>query len=275
MPAPDESRQSAAAPAGRMSPAGRALRGAAGFLILFAVMEMVTRAEFISPQYLPRFSTSLMTSLELLTDREFLEALLDTLRVAALGLLATVLVAVPVGLLLGISDKAYEASRILIDFIRPIPSVALVPVAILAMGSGDKMKIALIMFSACWPVIFNTIYGVHATDKIARETARSFGMGNLRIIWSVAFPSALPLAYTGIRLGATIALLMAIGLEILVGGGGGVGGWLVKVGEAYGSAHYLYGGLVVLGLLGWAINWLLAQGGRVLFGWHVSVRSAA
>src|SRR5690606_27166554 len=164
MPAPEESKRSV--PVGRMSPAGRALRGAVGFLILFAVMELVTRAEFISPQYLPRFSTSLMASLELFTDGEFLGALLDTLRVAALGLVATVLVAVPIGLLLGISDKAYEASRILIDFIRPIPSVALVPVAILAMGSGDKMKITLIMFSAAWPIIFNTIYGVHATDKI-------------------------------------------------------------------------------------------------------------
>lgn len=258
-----------------MTASGRALRGAIGFVIVFALLEIVSRAGFVSARYLPPFSVSLASAWALLWDGEFIGALGRTLRVSAFALMVTALVAIPVGLILGVSERAYEATRVLIDFIRPIPSVALVPVAVLALGSGTSMMTSLIMFSAVWPIIFNTIYGVHSADKVAKETARSFGMGSLRIVWSVSFPSALPLAYTGIRLGATIALLMAIGLEILVGGGVGVGGWLVKVGADYGTAEQLYGGLIILGMVGWALNLILVRIGRQLFHWHVSVREAS
>jgi len=255
-----------------MSQRERIVRGLIGFAAVFALAEVVSRLGIISPIYLPPFSQSLASTLRLVVDPAFLLALVDTLRVAGIGLGIGVLVAVPLGLLLGSSTPAYESSRTLIDFIRPIPSAALLPVAILALGSGDSMKIALILFSATWPILFNTIYGVHSTDKIAKETARSFGMGHLRVLWSVSFPSALPLAYTGIRLAATIALLITVALEILVGGGTGVGAWLVTVGASYGTADALYGGVILLGLIGVGMNAALVQLGRRLFGWHISVR---
>lgn len=260
---------------GRLSFSDRFLRGVIGFLISFVLLELVSRAEFISPQYLPPFSHSVATGARLLFDPEFLWALVDTLRIASMGLLLTIIGAIALGILLGVSDRVFEASKVLLEFIRQVPAVAVVPVAILALGSGDSMKMALIMFSASWPIVFNTMYGVHSTDKLAKETARSFGMSRLRIVWSVVFPSALPLAYTGIRLGATIALLMTIALELLTGGGNGVGGWLARIGESYDKADHLFGGVMILGLVGLIINFLLVQGGRWLFGWHVSVREAS
>lgn len=257
-----------------MSSTGRFVRGVAGFAIVFALAEVISRLGLISPRYLPPFSQSFVSMFQLLSDSAFLAAVGSTLVVSGIGLAVAVLVSVPVGLLLGSSNIAYESSRSLIDFIRPIPALALLPVAILVLGSGDSMKIALILFSASWPILFNTIYGVHSVDKTAKETARTFGMGRLRILWKVALPSALPLAYTGIRLAATMALLITVGLEILVGSssGGGVGAWLVGVGASYGTAELLYGGVILLGLMGWALNFGLVALGRKLFGWHVSVR---
>ena len=265
------------APASRgpvpLTRAGRVTRGVAGFAIVFLASEVISRLGIISPRYLPPFSESLARAASLLVDPVFLAAIGATVSVAVVGLALAVLVAVPLGIFLGSSNLAYESSRSLIDFIRPIPSLALLPVAILVLGSGDSMKIALILFSASWPILFNTIYGVHSTDRIGKETARSFGLGRFRIMWKIALPSALPLAYTGIRLAATMSLLITVGLELLVGSGNGVGSWLVGVGASYGTAASLYGGVIILGVMGWALNFGLVVLGRRLFGWHVSVRT--
>ena len=98
-------------------------------------------------------------------------------------------VAVPLGLVLGLTEIAYRATVVVIEFLRPIPSVALIPLAILIYGRGLEMKVSLVVFACVWPLLFNTIYGIHSVDPVAVDTARVLGLGRWQIGGNVLVPA--------------------------------------------------------------------------------------
>jgi NitT/TauT family transport system permease protein len=250
-----------------------ATRGAIGVLLFFALFEALTRAEPVNPRYLPPASSILARTLGLLTDPAFLRHVGATMGAWAVGLGLAMLVAVPVGVMLGSSEKAYTATHALIEFLRPIPSVALIPLAILLFGQGLQMKAALILYGSCWPILFNTIYGMHSVDPLAKETARSFGFRRTSILIHVDVPSAAPFVWTGIRVAAGIALILAISAELLAGGTRGVGTYILFVQQS-GRQDLVYAGTIVTGILGFLINWALVRGERRLFGWQPALRES-
>jgi len=137
-------------------------RGAVGIAVALAIVEAITRAGLVSSEYLPPATSVLARAAELLSRGDFLGDLWTTLRASLIGLGLATLVAVPVGLVLGLGELAYRAAVVVIEFLRPIPSVALVPLAILVYGRGTEMKVALVVYACVWPLLFNTIYGMHA-----------------------------------------------------------------------------------------------------------------
>ena len=191
------------------------LRGAAGALILFAVLEAITRAELVTPDYLPPASSILAETFDLLTDPSFLGDLWVTLQACLVGLLIATVVAVPLGLVLGLTDTAYKATIVVIEFVRPIPSVALIPLAILIYGRGMEMKVSLVVFACVWPILFNTIYGMHSVDPVAVDTARAFGLNRFQIAARVYLRSASPFIFTGFKIATSIAVILAVSAELL------------------------------------------------------------
>jgi len=250
----------------------RPIRGLIGFAVAFGVVELVTRAELVNPTYLPPASTVLVTTARILADPDFLGNVAATLVAWAIGLAVATLVAVPIGLLLGSSSRTYRAATTAVELLRPIPSVALIPLAVLLMGRGLDMKVALIAYASVWPILFNTIYGMREVDPLAKETARAFGLGRVAIAWRVSLPSASPFISTGIRISAAIALILAISAELIAGGGPGIGTWMLARSETGVPRELLYAGIVVSGLLGLAINTVMVAGERRLFGWHGRLR---
>jgi NitT/TauT family transport system permease protein len=192
----------------------------------------------------------------------------------AAGLVIAVAIAVPLGLVLGSLRRSYLAAAAAIDFLRPIPSVALIPLAILLFGRGLDMKVALIVYAASWPILFNAIYGVRQVDPVAIETARAFGFGRVAVLWRTILPSTLPFISTGIRVAAAIALILAISAELIAGGASGIGTWMLVEAQAGSGREIVYAGIVVAGLLGWAINAGLVMIERRLFSWHSRLRPA-
>jgi NitT/TauT family transport system permease protein len=260
---------------GSATPARRATRGAAGLAVLFLLAELVTRLEVVDPTYLPPASTVLVATGRVLLDPEFIGLVAATLVAWALGLVLALAVAVPIGIMLGSSWRSYLASTAAIEFLRPIPSVALIPLAILLLGRGLDMRVVLIAYAAVWPILFNTIYGVREVDPLARDTGRVFGLGRAAVLWRIALPAASPFIATGVRVSAAVALILAISVELLAGGGQGLGVWMLANSQTGVPRELLYAGIVVAGLLGLALNALLATGERRLFGWHPRVRAAA
>jgi NitT/TauT family transport system permease protein len=258
----------------RIGPARRRriARGTAGLLVLLGLAELVTRLELVNPASLPPASTVLLTTGRILLDPEFLANVAGTLLAWSLGMTAAVVLAVPLGLLLGSSTRSYRAAVVAIELLRPIPSVALIPLAILLLGRGLDMKVALIAYAATWPILVNTIYGIRDVDPLAKETARAFGLGRAAILWYVSLRSATPFIATGVRISAAIALIVAISAELLAGGDRGIGTWMLARSQAGVPRELLYAGIVVSGLLGLALNTALAAGERRIAGWHERLR---
>lgn len=253
----------------------RAVRGGAGLLALFGLAELVTRLEVVDPTYLPPASSVLAATGRVLLDPEFLGHVAATLAAWAFGLGAALAIAVPVGVVLGSSWRGYLASTAVIEFLRPIPSVALIPLAILLLGRGLDMRIVLVAYASVWPILFNTIYGVREVDPVARDTGRVFGLGRAAVLWRIALPAASPFIATGVRVSAAIALILAISAELIAGGTQGLGVWMLANSQTGVPRELLYAGIVVAGLLGVSLNALLATGERRLFAWHPRVGGGA
>ncbi len=118
--------------------AATAFRVALGIFIFFLILEFVTSLELVPPIYLPRASTVIRRMVELLQDPQFLKHVMATLYAWAVGLVLATLISVPIGILIGTSELAYKMSSPLIEFMRPIPSVALIPLGILLWGQGSQ-----------------------------------------------------------------------------------------------------------------------------------------
>jgi ABC-type nitrate/sulfonate/bicarbonate transport system permease component len=161
-------------------------------------------------------------------------------------------------------------SRVTIDFLRTIPPVALIPLALLLYGATEKMALLLIVFGSAWPVLLQSMYGVHQVDPVARDVARAYRLSRRDVVLSVVLPSAAPLIATGIRIAATMSLLLAIGAE-LIGGAPGVG-HSIAIAEVNGDIPQMYAFVVVSATLGVLLNVaLLRLEGRAL-AWHPSHR---
>ena len=248
--------------------APRLARGLVGAVACFALAEAITRLELVDPRYLPRASTVLARLVGLLGQAEFLTAVAATLQAWAIGLAIAVAVAVPAGILLGSSRRCYQATRALVEFLRPIPSVALIPLAILLFGQGLQLKTSLIVYASFWPVLFNTVYGVQDVDPIAKDTARSFGFGRLAILGRVALPAASPFIATGVRVASAIALILAISTELLAGAAGGIGSFILRASSGGGNADLVYAATAMTGVLGLVLNWALLLVERRALAWQ-------
>ena len=251
-----------------LSCAAIALRVAVGVFIFFLILEFVTRLELVPPIYLPRASTVVRRMVELLHDPKFLSHVLATLYAWAVGLGVATLISVPIGILIGTSELAYKMSSPVIEFIRPIPSVALIPLGILLWGQGFSMKVILVAYAATWPILFNAVYGVHDVDPIAVQTARCFGLKQSAILRRICLPSAAPFIFTGLRISASIGLIVVIGAELLASADSGIGSYILFVSSNGGQMDSVLAGAAIAGIIGAIINSALGLIDRRVFGWR-------
>ena len=239
-----------------------------GIFIFFLILEFVTRLELVPPIYLPRASTVVRRMVELLQDPKFLKQVLATLHAWAVGLGLAMLISVPIGILIGTSELAYKMSSPLIEFMRPIPSVALIPLGILLWGQGFSMKVILVAYATTWPILFNTVYGVHDVDPVAVQTARCFGLKQAVILRRINLPSAAPFIFTGIRISASIGLIVVIAAELLASADSGIGSFILFVSSSGGQMDSVLAGAAIAGIVGAMINSVLGLIDRHFFAWR-------
>jgi NitT/TauT family transport system permease protein len=220
----------------------------------------------IDPVVLPRVSAVLTRTGELALDPAFRGAVADTLRACAAGLFVAAAVAVPLGALLGTLPRVESMTRPLVEFLRPIPSVALIPVAMFTFTDGEHAKIALVALTSSWPLLINTMYGVRDVDPVAEETLRAFGFGRAAVIVRVALPSAAPFVVTGLRIAVAVTLIVAIGVELFVGGTG-IGTFLSQAG-AGNQRESMLAAVVWTGVIGLLVNGVMVAAERRIFRWH-------
>lgn len=247
----------------------RGALGAAGVVGFVALLEAAGRLGMIDRDVLPYVSTVLATAAELAADDGFHRHVLATLGACAAGLLIAFAVAVPAGLLLGTVPVVERSVRPLVEFLRPIPSVSLIPLAMFLFVDSADAKTSLIVYTCCWPLLINTLYGLADVDPLAKDTLRGFGFGEPSVALRVSLPSAAPFIATGVRIAVGVTLIVAVSVEIVAPGGGGIGAYLVEAGSAN-RADRVLAAVVWSGLLGLAASLLFAAGERRLFRWHTA-----
>lgn len=245
--------------------------GLVGILCAIGTVELVARAGLLPAKWFPPASTTLRKLGDLAGTSELWRAMADTLSGAGLGLAVAVLIAVPVGLLIGLSDLMYRLTRVLVEFLRPVPSVALVPLAVVLYGTQIESKMLLVAYASTWPLLINLSYGVRDTDPVALDTARAFGLGWFARLRHVIVPSTMPYAFTGLRISVAVALILSVTAELVIGSPG-VGQIVVRAQSGDNAAPTIYAVTVLSGLMGLALNLAVQFAERHVLHWHQSQR---
>ena len=234
------------------------------------VWQVVSKTGLISEQDLPAMSTTVGKLWSLVQTGDFWIAVLRTMRGWALGLVVATALAVPLGIFLGSSDFANRAFRVPVEFLRPIPSAALIPVLFLTLGTTLKSEVFLAAFGAFWPLLIQTMYGVRDVDPLALDTGRSFGVGRLSRLWRIKLPSSIPYIFTGLRISSQVSLILAFTAELFMGVPGL--GQEINYASSYGLTEELYAYALATGILGVAIHLAMTALERRALRWHPSQR---
>lgn len=239
-------------------------------IAVLALFEVLPRVGVLARDHFPPISQTLGTLFEQLGAESFWVAVGNTLEGWALGLGIAAALAIPLGIVIGSSKLLYRASRGLIEFLRPIPSVALIPLAILIYGTGLQSKVFLAAFASFWQVIVATLYGVQDVDPVATDTARSFGFSRRQRLFRVTLPSAVPYIATGLRIASAVSLILTVTAELVIGAAGL--GRSINIARSGGNEELMYALIIATGVLGLALNALFVRVERRVLHWHPSQR---
>lgn len=243
------------------------LLGVAAAVLVF---EVVPRIGLVDRRFLPPASEMFAALAAIVGDGSIWQPIGQTLQGWALGLGTALAIAIPAGILIGSVYLLFMATRTIVEFLRPVPSVALIPLAVLVFGAGIESKWFLAAFAATWPILLQTLYGVRDVDPVGLDTARSFGIKGPERLLRVVLPSALPYIATGVRISSAVALILSVTAELVLGAPGL--GQEINIARQSGAVDTMYALIIATGLIGWALNVLMSLAEARLLHWHPSQR---
>lgn len=238
----------------------------------FALLELAGRTGLLSENLFPLASEVLARLVRDMGTSVFWTAIGQTLSQAGLGLIIGTAVAIPVGLLFGRVEILDQGFRPLVEFLRPIPAIAVLPLVIMTMGVGPSGAVLLASVSCFWLVLVMTIRGARSVDPVAGQAMTVFGLPRLAQIRHLILPSASPFIVTGVRIAASVSLIVAITIELL----GGVPGLGKLVQRSLQSADLtgVYSYTVAAGILGVLVTLVIRRAEGFVLSWHPSQRKS-
>jgi NitT/TauT family transport system permease protein len=238
---------------------GRSLRrfslGLPPVLAFALLWEVAPRAGWINALFFPPLSRVLLALDEMIADGTIAEHIGISLQRAALGFLLAVIVAVPLGLVMGRYALFERMSDFLVQTLRNTSQFALMPVFILVLGIGEASKIAITFYAAVFFLLVNTIVGVKSVDPLLLKAARSMGTSDWDLFKKVILPSAIPSIVAGARLGVKTSLFSVIAAEMLAAQSGI--GFLIQHSSLMLETDRMYAGILTLTATGLILNYLL------------------
>jgi ABC-type nitrate/sulfonate/bicarbonate transport system permease component len=248
-------------------------RGLVGLLVFGGLLEVVPRLGLVPTGYLPPSSVITRALGAEVRRGAFWTALGDTVRTWLIGLAIAVAAALVCGIVIGSVPVLRAATSSTIEFLRPIPSVALIPLVVLLYGTGIRATLVLVVYASFWQMLVQVLHGVGDVDPVARDTAESYRLGRLARVRYLVWPTALPYAMTGIRLATSVALVLAVTGELVIGTPGL--GQEIAIARTSNAVPAMYALVIVTGLLGVAANLLTRTAERRVLAWHPAVRAEA
>ena len=237
------------------------LASAAVAALLILVWHLICAAGLVSPIFLPPPGRVWAALVAGITQGDTLAKLGATVARVFGGWLIASAIGIALGALIGISRTARIYIAPFLEFLRPLPVSALVPIFIAILGFTEQMVLAVIAFGALWPVMLSTMHGFSAVEPRLYEVASALRLSRLDLIRHIALPSAMPDIIAGMRVGLTVSLILVVVAEIL-GSREGLGYDILLAQRSYKSAD-LFAGIMLLGLIGYlstlALNRLEAR----------------
>ena len=246
-----------------------ALRLAAivAFLVLWSLLSgAVVVLKLFNPIFLPGPWLVLGSVLDMAIRGPLWIHLAATLERVAMGFGAGAALGVALGLAAGHLTLVRNVVEPLVEVLRPIPPLALLPMFIVWVGIGEASKIGFITYATFFPIFLTTVTGVRQIDPLLVRAAQSLGARGVALFTRVILPAALPDILTGLRLGVALAFFVIV-ISEFIGAEHGLG-YLINDGRNFFLVPQMLGAAVVLGLLGYAGNGLVRLLERRLTRWQ-------
>jgi ABC-type nitrate/sulfonate/bicarbonate transport system permease component len=238
--------------------------------LLVAFWQAIANAKLVSPVYLPGPDRAWAALLHGVTTSDLGAKLLGTIEHMIEGWLLASIAGVALGALIGSSRQAHAFIGPTLEFLRPLPASAIIPLAIAIFGLSPAMALGVIAFGAIWPMLLATVHGFAAVEPRLYEVAKALHLSRAAVIGKIALPSALPDILAGLRLGLTVALILAVVCE-MIAGLNGLGNWVLLSARMFRSAD-LFAGVILLGAVGFVGALGLNVVERRLLAWRAPER---
>jgi ABC-type nitrate/sulfonate/bicarbonate transport system permease component len=232
---------------------------AAGLAMVAALIWLwaeIAALKLISPVFLPSPERAWTALGHGLFHADLGAKLLGTIEHMLAGWLIASIVGVAIGALVGSSSIARAYVGPSLEFLRPLPASAVIPVAIAIFGFTPAMALGVIGFGSVWPMLLSTMHGFAAVEPRLGEVARSLRLSRWQAAMKISLPSATPDILAGLRLGLTVALILSVVCE-MIAGLDGLGQWVLLAARSYKSAD-LFAGVILLGAIGVVANTALS-----------------
>ncbi len=183
-----------------------------------------------------------------------------------IGFVGAIAIGVPVGLLMSRNKVVFDIIDPLLQFVRPVPPLAYIPLLVVWFGIGELPKAILILVGTIPVIIIGTMSGVKSTPPLRISVARTLGATNAQIFRKVVLPSALPEIFTAMRVGIGVAWTCLVAAELIAASSGL--GWLVQFAGQALQVSIVIVGIVIIGLIGYAMELVIRKIEDVIVPWR-------
>jgi sulfonate transport system permease protein len=227
-----------------------------GAIILFVLTwQMASQLALVDPSVVPPFTSVVAAIVHGFVDGTLFDNMLVSLRRSGIAFGIAVALAIPLGLFMGSFRRFEDVVDSLLQLFRQTSALAIYPIFILLLGLGETSKVMLIGWAAFFPILLNTISGVKLVDRRLIEMARVFGASRAAVFRRVVLPAATPAIFVGLRLSATISLLLLVAAE-MIGANRGLGFMIINSQYNF-QIPKMFAAIVLLALIGLAANYIL------------------
>jgi ABC-type nitrate/sulfonate/bicarbonate transport system permease component len=230
----------------------RTLQGLVFPAVLLAALEVYARTAGASSDAIAAPSAAVRAFGLALADGSLLQATAFTLGCAALGLLIGAAGGVLLGIVFGLLPRAASMGFLSVEVLRPVPSVALIPLAMLVFGFGLRMEVSVVAFATFWPMLVLSQAAARQVEPRLLEVALALGLSPAHKVRSIVLPAMVPRLFVALRLGVAIALVVAVTVEIAANPHGM--GYAIMIAQQSLDPALMLAWLFWIGVVGYAIN---------------------
>ncbi|ENV32547.1 ABC transporter permease [Acinetobacter gerneri] len=237
-------------------------------LTFFLLWEVLPRIGIVSPAFLPPLSVVLDAAWQLYQNGQLAIHFFASLKRSIIGFVLALMIAIPLGLVIGWYKLAAEVINPLLELFRNTTALALMPLFILFLGIGEVSKISLLVYACTWPILLNTITGVQTVDPLLIKSARTMGLKPYQLFKKVILPASVPTIFVGIRLAGAISILALVAVEMF-GSKAGLG-YLIIYSQYSFEIPQMFVGILVITLVGLSFNYILLGIEKYFTAWKKS-----